>query len=189
MNTLPIHLENRSVKTIAKLTGMNGIEIEKTLNAIQKFTRAGFGKIRKAEREGQRDDQIELLNKFMRKMPKYKGEIYRVMSLSEASIQCFIEQLKNHNLSYTLEAMSSFTSDLKVAENYSGSCYPVILRVKKNQSGVSIQDFSAMYSECEVLVPKGTHYIVINLPEKIESGKINYIDLQEVSISDLDNRF
>jgi hypothetical protein len=37
-----------------------------------------------------------------------------------------------------------------------------------------------MYAECEVLVPKGTRYKVVNLPDKIERGKINYIDLQEV---------
>ncbi|MGB3509617.1 MAG: ADP-ribosyltransferase [Microcoleaceae cyanobacterium] len=110
-------------------------------------------------------------------MPSSDGNIYRGMSFSEKSIKSFIQQLKPHG-DYTLDSVTSFTCDSKIAETYSGHYYQVVIRVKHNHSGVSISDFSAMYSEREVLVSKGTKYEVMNVPKEFKPGEINYIDLE-----------
>lgn len=72
---------------------------------------------------------ISLCVKCLNINEKFNDEYLLVKAQSNALLNRF---KINHNLSYTLEAMSSFTSDLKVAENYSGSCYPVILRADNN---------------------------------------------------------
>lgn len=179
MNKLTSTLDPLTAEDITRLTGIDTPVVEKMFNAIADFTTGDYRKIRRAEQAGVKDEKIELLNTFMDKMSGYQGEIYRGLSFGEKSIRTFIENLKQPG-GYTLEAMASFTYSLNVAENYSGSCYSVVLRVTGNRSGVAICDFSAMYAECEVLVPKGTRYKVVNLPDQIERGKINYIDLQEI---------
>ncbi|MDJ0556922.1 MAG: ADP-ribosyltransferase [Microcoleaceae cyanobacterium MO_207.B10] len=176
-------LNRKLVTKVSQLTGMSSVEAKELLTALDRFTTADFHKIRKADREGKNEENIKILNKFMHKMPPYAGNIYRGMSFSEKSIKPFIQQLKPHE-DYTLDSVTSFTSDPKIAETYSGHCYQVVIRVKHNHSGVSISDFSAMYSEREVLVPKGTKYEVMNVPKEVKHGQINYIDLEEVEIAE-----
>lgn len=181
MNNVALGLNNKLVAKVSELTGMSSVEAEESLTALDRFTTADFRKIRRADREGKNEGNVKILNNFMHKMPAYDGDIYRGMSFSEKSINAFIEQLKPHG-DYTLDCVTSFTSDPKIAETYSGHCYQVVIRVKHNHSGVSISDFSAMYTESEVLVPKGTKYEVMNVPKEVKAGQINYIELEEVEI-------
>ncbi|NET43520.1 ADP-ribosyltransferase [Okeania sp. SIO2B3] len=181
MNNVVLCENNKLVAQVAKLSGMNSIEAAESLSALERFTTADFRKIRRADKEGKNEGNVKVLNNFMHKMPAYDGDIYRGMSFSEKSIKSFIQQLKPHG-DYTLDSVTSFTSDPKIAETYSGHCYQVVIRVKHNHSGVSISDFSAMYSEREVLVPKGTKYEVTNVPQEVKAGEINYIDLEEIAV-------
>ncbi|NEP88572.1 MAG: hypothetical protein F6K18_18000 [Okeania sp. SIO2C2] len=181
MNNVVLCENNKLVAQVAKLSGMSSIEAVESLSALEQFTTTDFRKIRRADQEGKNEQNVKNLNKFMHKMPPYDGDIYRGMSFSEKSIKSFIQELKPHG-DYTLDSVTSFTSDPKVAETYSGHCYQVVIRVKHNHSGISIEDFSAMYSEKEVLVPKGTKYEVMNVPKEVKLGEVNYIDLEEISI-------
>ena len=181
MNNVVLGLNNKLVAKVAQLSGMSSVEAAESLAALERFTTADFRKIRRADKEGKNEGNVKNLNNFMHKMPAYDGDIYRGMSFSEKSIKSFIQQLKPHG-DYTLDSVTSFTSDPKIAETYSGHCYPVVIRVKHNHSGVSISDFSAMYSEREVLVPKGTKYEVTHVPKEVKLGEVNYIDLEEISI-------
>lgn len=183
MNNVVLCENNKLVAQVAKLSGMNSIEAAESLSALERFTTTDFRKIRRADKQGKDEGNVKILNKFMHKMPAYDGDIYRGMSFSEKSIKSFIQQLKPHG-DYTLDSLTSFTSDPKIAETYSGHCYQVVIRVKHNHSGVSISDFSAMYSESEVLVPKGTKYEVTNVPKEVKVGQINYVDLEEISITE-----
>ncbi len=181
MKNVVLGLNNKLVAKVAKLSGMSSVEAAESLVALERFTTADFRKIRRADKEGKNQGNVKILNDFMHKMPAYDGDIYRGMSFSEKSIKSFIKQLKPHG-DYTLDSVTSFTSDPKIAETYSGHCYQVVIRVKHNHSGVSISDFSAMYSEKEVLVPKGTKYEVTHIPDRVKVGEINYVDLEEISI-------
>ena len=181
MNNIVLGLNNKLVAQVAKLSGMGPVEAAESLAALERFTTADFRKMRRADKEGKNEANVKKLNNFMHKMPHYDGDIYRGMSFSEKSIKSFIQKLKPHG-DYTLDSVTSFTSDPKVAETYSGHCYQVVIRVKHNHSGISIEDFSAMYSEKEVLVPKGTKYEVMNLPKELKLGEVNYVDLEEISI-------
>ena len=181
MNNTVVGLNKKLVSKLCQLSGMNCFEAKESLTALERFTTEDFRKIRRADQAGKNEGNVKILNNFMKKMPAYDGNIYRGMSFSEKSIKPFIQQLKPHE-NYTLDSVTSFTSDPKVAETYSGHCYQVVIRVKHNHSGVSISDFSAMYSESEVLVPKGTKYEIVSVPKDVKPGEINYIDLEEVSI-------
>ncbi|MGK7918800.1 MAG: ADP-ribosyltransferase [Trichodesmium sp.] len=181
MNDVVLGLNNKLVAQVAKLTGMSSIEAAESLAALERFTTSDFRKIRRADKEGKNEGNVKILNDFMHKMPYYHGDIYRGMSFSEKSIKSFIQKLKPHG-DYTIDSVTSFTSDPKIAETYSGHCYQVVIRVKHNHSGISISDFSAMYSEKEVLVPKGTKYEVTHIPDQLKVGEINYVDLEEISL-------
>ncbi|MGK7928987.1 MAG: ADP-ribosyltransferase [Spirulina sp.] len=176
-------LDKKTFAKVEKLTGMYSSEIETALVALESFTVSGYKNMRERERNGRIGNDIKTLNRFLHQMPAHSGEIYRGLAFktSEAR-QEFIQKLEE-NGSYTLEAISSFTSDIEVAKVYAGKRYPVLLRVRENHSGVSIEDFSAMYCEKEILLPKGTQYEVLAISQSLEVGEIVAIDLLEISPS------
>jgi len=175
-----LELDPSLIQQVHNLTGMSDGDVEQALNAISGFTRSEYKSIRNLESRGQSNSKILLINQLIRRMPYFQGKIYRGLRFfKEEKFQTFIEDLKRDR-TLTLDAMSSFTSDLLVAESYSVSRYPVVLEVRDNNSGVAIEEFAAMYVEHEVLAPRGTRYEVIDISPAEEPGDITYIYLHEI---------
>ncbi|MFO7030234.1 hypothetical protein B9T07_09340 [Limnospira fusiformis CCALA 023] len=167
------------LKKVEKLTGMSQFEAEVAIDRITKSTPSGFMKIKNLEREGKTTPDIQLVNNFVNRMPPYQGTIYRGIPFSKLEkLQSFLTLIQR-NGGYTIDSMTSFTSDELVAEDYAYSAYPVIIRIKNNISGISIQEF-LIYSENEIIIPKGTKYRVTHLPKVIEPEEILYIDMEEI---------
>lgn len=168
------------LEKIEKLTGMNESEAEIALNKITKFTLSGFMKIKSIEREGKTNQDTKLLNNFIKNMPAYQGFIYRGVPFSTLEkLKSFLTLIEK-NGGYTIDSMTTFTCDDFVAEDYAYSRYPVVIRIKNNISGISIKEFLSIYSENEIIVPKGTQYRLTHLPKVIEPEEVLYIDMEEV---------
>lgn len=136
-----------------------------------------------AKRREKLQRDIDNLNRYMKEMPKYEGEISRGLSFyDEDDRQAFLSSLTKSG-SMSLDAMSSWSSDPDVAsgfasanEDENGKSRGVILRTQ-NKSGVSVRDFSEVSTEDEVLTPKGTRYRVKGQSAD-DNGNI-IIDLEE----------
>ena len=180
MSHVLTEIDRNLLNKVETMTGMTETEAEIALNTITKFTMSGFIKIKKIEREGGSDREVEIVNNFIKKMPHYRGMIYRGIPFCKLEkLQGFLKNL-DQNGGYGIDSMTSFTSDEFVAEDYASSRYPVMMRIKNNHSGIAIEEFSALYAENEVLVPKGTKYRVTHIPEAIEAGEILYIEMEEI---------
>lgn len=168
------------IRQVHDLTGMSDGDVEQALNAISKFTRSEYQSLRNLESRGQTNSKILLINQLIRRLPHFQGKIYRGLRFfKDYKFREFIENLKRDR-TFNLDAMSSFTSDLLVAESYAISRYPVVLEVRDNNSGVAIEELAAMYAEHEVLAPRGTNYEVIDISPAEELGDITYIYLREI---------
>jgi hypothetical protein len=180
MSHILTEIDKNLLNKVKKMTGMTEPEAEIALNTITKFTMSGFLKIKRIEREGKSDRDVEIVNNFLKKMPHYRGTLYRGIPFGKIEkLQAFLDKIRT-NGGHAIDSMTSFTSDEFVAEDYASSRYPVMMRIKNNRSGISIQEFSALYTEREVLVPKGTQYRLTHISENIEAGEILYIDMEEI---------
>ena len=66
------------------------------------------------------------------------------------------------NYGQLIKSMSSWSSDLKIAGEFGGD---VVVGVRKNKSGVSIQGLSGVQREAEVLVGKNKTYKVLQIKQ------------------------
>ena len=164
---IPFHYAQNTegaIKEYSKLLNLPKGEVKEILESVRSFTGNSSGAIRHAEMTGEKSKDVDNINKFLDKAPKYKGTIYRGLKFgSEAEQQEFIASLKAGKPS--LRAMSSFSSSFAIAKEFStdrwGDIVPgVIVRVQKNKSGSSLNQISGWDREKEVLVPKNTTFQV-----------------------------
>ena len=180
------------ISKISDLTGMTKSEATKSAKAVNAFTDESYERIRKAEYAGRETPQIIAINRYLDKMPKFSGEIFRGKQFkSDEDLDAFVEKLKN-NHSYELPAMSSFTSDKEIAVNFAKgeggtsaraikSLPAAVFKITGNKSGVTAKGLSTNVEEDEVLVKKGARYRLSGKTETIEKDgkKITIIPLEE----------
>ena len=98
-------------------------------------------------------DDAEEIEKFLKRAPKHKGEVYRTMITDQKGLEDMLAGYKGGN--QTL-AMESWTSD-STLEFAQGRGQRVMLRTQ-NKKGVDISQLSEFEKESEVLMPKGVKY-------------------------------
>ena len=180
---------------MSKLTGVSKEESTKSLDGIRQYTGGGYSSIRAYESGGDIASKssgaseentklkglVDSINNYIKKAPPYKGEIFRGLGFkTETELENFFSGL-DRDSGYLLEAMSSFTTNRKVLEDYateSAQPYTVALSVLDNKSGVSIRAISTFYEEEEILTPKGALYKVKKIDKK-EGTNNYYITLEE----------
>lgn len=175
---------DKAAKKAAKLMGVSKEEGYKVVEGVRYFTREdGYKAVRALDkggdalekyvasedlppsfasklRKGKPQEYTEAINKMLNspKVPRYDGEIYRGLSskfLETNSLEPGTE--------FSLQAMSSFSSNQKIAERFAGGSEGVVIKVKQNTQGVSIKNISTFAEEDEVLVPKNTKYRVVSV--------------------------
>ena len=98
------------------------------------------------------DDATDI-EAFLKRAPKYKGEVYRSVVVEQDALEEILTGLKTGK--ETL-AMESWTADAKL--NFGrGSGQRVIFRTK-NKRGVDVSALSEFENEQEVLMPSGVGY-------------------------------
>ena len=112
-------------------------------------------------REGKYKDEVKLIDEVIDKQPKWEGEIYRGMKVK----QSFIDNLKNsvgENLELSPNSPTSFSSNMKVAQNFAhsgGDGESVVLKMQ-NKRGSSIAHNSNFDKESEVLHKSAEKYTI-----------------------------
>lgn len=178
------HRLPETIETISKLTGMTNDEALESAKAVWSFTEAEYEDIRASEYAGIITPQIAAINRYLNKMPKFPGEIFRGKKFkTQQLLDDFIEKMEN-GYTYDLPAMSSFSSSEKSPKYFATnvSFQPsVIFKVAKNKSGVTVKNISHSEHEDEVLVKKGTQYKLNGLIQYMEheGKKITVIPLEE----------
>lgn len=172
------------VNAISKLTGMSTDEALESAKAVWSFTEAEYEEIRKSEYAGIITPQIAAINRYLDRMPKFPGEIFRGKKFkTQELLDDFISKMENGS-TYDLPAMSSFSSSEKSPKYFATnvSFQPsVIFQVSQNKSGVTVKNISHSKHEDEVLVKKGTRYKLAGSIQHIEheGKKITVIPLEE----------
>ena len=179
------------VNKISAITGMTKSESRASAKAVNAFTDEDYEKIRKAEYAGIKTAQIVAINRYLDKMPKFSGEMFRGKQFkTQQDIDNFVEKLKEGH-SYELPAMSSFSSNKETATTFAvegalglaqkSSPSSVVFKITGNKSGVTVKHLSVNVEEDEVLVKKGAKYKINGEIETINrSGKkITIISLEE----------
>lgn len=157
-----------AIKKIQEITGMSEKDAIESARAVNSFTNYNYDEIRKLEYAGKTSAQIDAINRYIDKMPKFQGEISRGKEFdSPEKAQAFIDKMKK-GAPYVLPAMSSFTSDPDVAKRFANieknagveGSTPMVFVVAANKRGVSVRSLAStgMKDEDEVLVPKKTKY-------------------------------
>lgn len=127
--------------------------------------------------------QVAALNHYMKKAPKFKGEVHRGLSFGDkAKFSDFMQRLTQDS-GFNIDAMSSFSSSKDAAKVFDGGTYGVMLNVVANQSGTSIKNASWHNDENEVLVPKGTKYRIVGPPRVSKSNNGSSLfefDIEEI---------
>lgn len=179
---------------LQELTGMSEPEARESMRAVLGYTQERSADIRDfqygdtktmspKELETARRE-VEVINKYIDKMPKFKGEIYRGKDFENPEkAEAFLKKLKETS-DYELPAMSSFSSTPKIADNFARSRtkmgmkgrVPMVLAVE-NKSGASIRSLSEKTKEDEVLVPKSVRYRLKGEP--YQKDGIWYVPLVE----------
>ena len=178
------------IDKISATTGMTKSEARASAKAINAFTDESYEKIRKAEYAGIETSQIKAINRYLDKMPKFSGEIFRGKNFkTEQDVDSFVEKLQNGH-DYELPAMSSFSSNKETALNFAKegalglldkSSSSVMFKITGNKSGVTVKHLSANEEEDEVLAKKGAKYKISGTIEIIKhlGKKITIIPLKE----------
>ena len=180
------------IDKISAVTGMTKSEVRASTNAVNAFTERDYEKIRKADYAGKSTLQIAAINRYLDKMPKFPGEIFRGKNFkTKQDLDSFIGKLQEGH-SYEIPAMSSFSSDMDTALLFStegalgrldNSVSAVVFKVTSNKSGVTVKHLSSNPEEDEVLVKKGARYKIngaIGTVTRYGSGRqITIIPLKE----------
>jgi hypothetical protein len=179
------------INKISKLTGMTESESRASARAVNAFSDEDYEKIRKAEYAGIETSQTKAINRYLDKMPKFEGEIFRGRQYkTQQDIDNLVRRLKEGD-DYELPAMSSFSSDIETATTFAVEgayglaeakfSMAVIFKVASNKSGVTIKNISANQEEDEVLVKKGTRYKINGTIETLDhkGKKVTIVPLKE----------
>lgn len=161
---------------LQELTGMSEAEARESMKSVYGYTQERSADIRDFQYGSTQNfspkeletvkKEVEAINRYIDKMPKFKGEIYRGKDFESAEkAEAFLAKIKKDS-DYQLPAMSSFSSSKKIAENFARlqtkignkGRVPVVFVVEKNKSGASIRSLSEKTKEDEVLVPKNAKY-------------------------------
>lgn len=97
--------------------------------------------------------QANEIEAFLKRGPKYKGEVYRTLNLRQDALEDLLAQYKKGGKTHAMESWTT-NRDLNYAQ---GGDQRVLLKTK-SKNGVDISSMSEFVSEDEVLMPAGQRY-------------------------------
>ena len=132
---------------------MRAEQFRQAKKAGQKLSAFEEAQIKIHKKNGLLADEAADIEKFLKRAPKYKGEVYRTMITDQKGLE---DMLAGYKSGKTTLAMESWTSD-GTLEFAQGRGQRVMLRTK-NKKGVDISQLSEFEKEAEVLMPQDVKY-------------------------------
>ena len=158
---------NEEAQAILKILEENGVkEPQGTAAAIKRWSEGEYEEMRELDKAGTPNEDVKNFYEGYLdnpRIPTYDGQIYRGLTFKgdrAALGEIFVSLSEGDSIE--LDALSSFSSDNKRAKRFAKGEGSVIISVRKNKSGKSIQDLSTFRREAEVVVPKGAKYRVVS---------------------------
>jgi len=169
-------------KNIVKgdISGISDDEAGETVDAFSDFTTQYYSDIRKASIGSSEDqyfiDEANRIEKYIDKAPKYDGDVYRSIGLSNANKLSQGDEID-------MRGISSWTSDVGTSELFAANArlrgdLAVTFKIKNSKNGVSIKHFSKRKQENEVLFSKKQAFKIKNINNINEMHLI--IELEEI---------
>lgn len=156
-----VQSESRRLGTSVPTT-MDTVQLQEMAHqtsAVSNYTQSDYIKIRR----GELPDKAKLIEDYIEKSPKYDGTIYRGLTTVKDS------KIANIDIGDVIDmnGISSWTSDLKVAEKFSrddvdSSDLSMVFEVAKTDKGTSIVHLARFEKEKEVLVSAKAQYKVLS---------------------------
>lgn len=170
-----------TVKAMSKISGLSEKDCTESYHAIRKFAESYYyPAIREEESSGESgkyEDTINAINNYLYHAPPFKGTIYRGLQFDDKKQRDdFVRRIEKSG--FKNNAMSSFSSNQKVAESFTGKSDDdsVVIVVKNNKNGVSIRNISENTKEDEVLCPMKGRYKFIS---KTKKDGIYYVEVEQ----------
>lgn len=150
--------------------------------SIDNYTSITYSTVIKYQRTGKGNafakKQVEDLVAATKKLPKFKGTVYRGIAVNKKTAQSIVKQK-----SVELKSFASTSKDLKVAKVFASarksndgtsSFVEFHMRVK---TGADIELLSSIRNEREVLLSKGTKFKVVDVEQIVDKadGRTGYI--------------
>jgi hypothetical protein len=172
-------------------------EAEKIIKSVKRWI-TDSDEVRDDQKDGRPNKNEENINRFMKSMTPYDGDVSRgILFYSREEVETWLKGDENGVLD-NQKAHASWTSDDKVAYDFSKAsykenpslsqyvegAYPVIIKAK-NKTGVSIKDVGLKPQESEVIVSKDAKHKVKSVTEK---DGIFYVQTEEITNSDADKK-
>lgn len=188
--------KTRKQKIKERIKGITNNDAKRYDRALENYTGIFYGDIKKAYRDKYSNKKFDKsyeqisndLDDFIYRSEKYKGLVYRGLSVDEEVALNIIKKLKQGK-TMDMQGISSWSSDKKVSLDFSNESDKdknvCIVFNLDNKSGVSIKELSEFESESEVLHPTTSRYKLKGDGEikrsKTKNGKILFeISLQEI---------
>ncbi len=113
------------------------------------------------------------LNTTLDKLPSYNGSVFRGLNPKNASE--FVENLEKDG-KFKFETFTSTSKDMNVAQDFLKGDQKIIFNIE-SKTGKSIESFSQVPEEQEVLFKSGTQFEFVS---KNYMGGIHYVKLREI---------
>ena len=165
-----------------KVPGFSHEQAEATVLAVDAFTGFLYSAIRAGKHRDARD-MAQTIEEYLEYAPKYRGTIYRGISVSEKHAREIIDYYKSGYYG-EMQGISSWTANLNVAREFADyGAIGIIFQIRESRHGVSIRDISrdGRYED-EVLESSGVWYkLGGSIEEIIIDGKTyTMIPLKEI---------
>lgn len=163
-------------ESIVNYTGNRYGDIKNAYRAKYGISKEYYGKMSQEKAEKASND----LDDYIYQAPKYDGEVYRGMTLSDENYDNIIKNLESGKI-MDMQGISSWSSNKAVSEDFiEGNLYSdtpnAILFKLQNKSGTPIDSISYISGEYEVLHPTTARYKL----KKIEENDNNYFNAKRI---------
>lgn len=163
-------------ESIVNYTGNRYGDIKNAYRAKYGISKEYYGKMSQEKAEKASND----LDDYIYQAPKYDGEVYRGMTLSDKNYDNIIKNLKSGKV-MDMQGISSWSSEREISEDFiEDNLFPdtpnAILFKLQNKSGTPIDSISFISGEYEVLHPTTARYKL----KKIEENDNNYFNANRI---------
>lgn len=165
------------IKMVMDDTGFDSARAEQAIDDITSWVGSACGKIR--SKDGDYAKVADRIEEFIEASPKYKGSIYRGISLEAEKVNPILDDLFNGK-AITQEGISSWSTGKDWAEEFAAMTsrdktapIRVVFQIDDNKSGVSIKHIADIDND-EVIQSSKARYLLDGNIERIKEDGLEY---------------